>query len=47
MWATGDEVKLGEPGCRESYYADGFKDEADSKAIDRVQAYVVLATLLE
>ncbi|KAK3145817.1 hypothetical protein QOZ80_3BG0257940 [Eleusine coracana subsp. coracana] len=36
-----DEVKLGEPGYRERYYADKFKEEAESKPIDQVRRDVV------
>ncbi|OEL36318.1 5'-3' exoribonuclease 4 [Dichanthelium oligosanthes] len=36
-----DKVKLGEPGYRERYYADKFKEEAESKPIDQVRRDVV------
>jgi len=36
-----DKVKLGEPGYRERYYADKFKEEAESKPIVQVRRDVV------
>ncbi|KAL6638032.1 hypothetical protein ACP70R_025604 [Stipagrostis hirtigluma subsp. patula] len=36
-----DKVKLGEPGYRERYYAEKFKEEAESKPIDQVRRDVV------
>lgn len=36
-----DMVKLGEPGYRERYYAEKFREEAESKPIDQVQRDVV------
>ncbi|VAI37926.1 unnamed protein product [Triticum turgidum subsp. durum] len=36
-----DMVKLGEPGFRERYYAEKFREEAESKPIDQVQRDVV------
>jgi hypothetical protein len=35
------QVKLGEPGYRERYYADKFKEEAESKPIVQVRRDVV------
>lgn len=34
-------MKLGEPGYRERYYAEKFKEEAESKPIDQVRRDVV------
>ncbi|CAN6308967.1 unnamed protein product [Urochloa humidicola] len=36
-----DMVKLGEPGYRERYYAEKFKEEAESRPIDQVRRDVV------
>ncbi|KAM0884299.1 hypothetical protein ACQ4PT_031076 [Festuca glaucescens] len=36
-----DMVKLGEPGFKERYYAEKFKEEAESKPIDQIQRDVV------
>ncbi|CAL4944836.1 unnamed protein product [Urochloa decumbens] len=36
-----DMVKLGQPGYRERYYAEKFKEEAESKPIDQVRRDVV------
>jgi hypothetical protein len=38
---TALQVKLGEPGFKERYYAEKFKEEAESKPIDQVQRDVV------
>jgi 5'-3' exoribonuclease 4 len=38
---TALQVKLGEPGYRERYYAEKFREEAESKPIDQVQRDVV------